>query len=47
MRLGIEPLTDFEEAIRLEDERIFGHEERLRHDPSYSSFEHKYFFIHP
>jgi hypothetical protein len=43
VRLGIEPLTDFEEAIRLEDERIFGHEERLRNDPSYSSFEHKYF----
>ena len=43
VRLGIEPLNDFEEAIRLEDERISGHEERLRTDPSYSSFEHKYF----
>jgi Sulfotransferase domain len=43
VRLGIEPLTDFKEAIRLEDTRIQGHEERLRNDPSYSSFEHKYF----
>lgn len=43
VRLGIEPITDFEEAIRLEDTRIQGHEERLRNDPSYSSFEHKYF----
>jgi hypothetical protein len=43
VRLGIDPLTDFEEAIRLEDTRIQGHEERLRNDPNYSSFEHKYF----
>lgn len=43
VRLGIESLTDFEEAINVEDERILGHEERLRSDPSYSSFAHKYF----
>ncbi|MBL7924910.1 MAG: sulfotransferase [Bacteroidia bacterium] len=43
VRLGIEPLKDFETAIEREEERIRGHEERLRSDPSYSSFAHKYF----
>lgn len=43
VRLGIETLKDFESAIDSEEDRIEGHEERLRSDPSYSSFEHKYF----
>ena len=43
VRLGIEPLSDFEEAVQREDQRIEGHEQRLRNDPSYSSFAHKYF----
>lgn len=43
VRLGIEKLKTFEEAIDKETDRIKGHEERLRNDPSYSSYEHKYF----
>lgn len=43
VRLGIETLKDFESAIDSEEDRIHGHEERLRADPSFSSFEHKYF----
>ncbi|MFM9007570.1 MAG: sulfotransferase domain-containing protein [Bacteroidota bacterium] len=43
VRLGIESLTSFEEALAAEDERILGHEERLEREPEYSSFEHKYF----
>lgn len=43
VRLGIEKLPSFEEALAAEDERIRGHEERLSADPAYSSFEHKYF----
>lgn len=46
-RLGIESLATFEEAIEKETERITGHEERLREDPRYSSFAHKYFaYLH-
>ncbi len=43
VRLGIEKIMDFEEAIYQEESRIAGHEERLRKDPNYSSFEYKYF----
>ena len=43
VRLGIEKLKTFEEAVEQETERIKGHEERLRNNPSYSSYEHKYF----
>ena len=43
VRLGIEKIKTFEEAIAKEHERIKGHEERLITDPSYSSYEHKYF----
>lgn len=43
VRLGIEKLRDFESALDSEEDRIEGHEERLRSDPTYSSFEHKYF----
>lgn len=32
----------FEEALRLEDERLAGEEERLRRDPSYESFSHRH-----
>jgi hypothetical protein len=46
-RLGIETSGTFEEAIEKENERIQGHEERLRNDPRYSSFAHKYFaYLH-
>jgi len=43
VRLGIEKLPSFEEALKVEESRIAGQEERLRNDPSYSGFEHKYF----
>lgn len=43
VRLGIEKIKTFEEAIDKEQERIKGHEERLRNDPTFSSYEHKYF----
>ena len=32
----------FAEALRLEDERLAGEEERLRRDPSYESFSHRH-----
>jgi len=32
----------FEQALRLEDERLAGEEERLRRDPSYESFSHRH-----
>ena len=43
VRLGIEKLPSFEEALNAEESRIAGQEERLRRDPAYSGFEHKYF----
>lgn len=43
VRLGIEKLKDFDSAIDSEEDRIRGHEERLQAEPSFSSFEHKYF----
>lgn len=43
VRLGIEKLPTFEAAVRAEATRIEGHEARLKSDPSYSSYEHKYF----
>lgn len=46
-RLGIETLPSFQEALEKENERIIGQEDRLRSDPHYSSFTHKYFaYLH-
>lgn len=41
-RDGREPL-EFAEAIRAEDERLAGEEERMRHDPAYVSRIHQYY----
>ena len=41
-RLNVEPLS-FEEALKAEDERLSGEEERLVSDPGYSSQAHRHF----
>lgn len=43
VRLGIEKIKTFEEAIDKEAQRIKGEEEHLRIDPSYSSYNFKYY----
>jgi hypothetical protein len=39
-RFETEP--DFERALALEDERVFGEEHRIREDPAYQSFSHRH-----
>ncbi len=41
VRAGRETFSSFAEAIEREPERLAGEEERLRSDPSYSSFKHR------